>query len=287
MEFVVTTDLAKLQPQEIESNFEETKQWLESALAPFSAMVVSEDAISDAKKKRAEINKVKTALDEKRKAVKKQWVQPYLDWEKKVNELISLCDGASKNIDTQVKNFENNAKEQKKAELKEFFDENASAADVDFYITFEGCFDPKWLNAGTKIETAKNEIDDYIQQTVDDLKVIADLESENAEALFLDYKEHHDLRRVLARDKALKEMKVVSEASKVATQAPNIQETIFTPPKVEPIQKPSEAVQDDQKEKMYDLLLQLKLTASQAKNLKRFMSEAGIEIVQSKMKESK
>ena len=285
MEFVVKTDLAKLQPQEIESNFEETKQWLESALAPYSAMVVSEDAIADAKKSRAEINKVKLALDEKRKSVKKQWVQPFLVWEAKVNELIALCDSASKNIDNQVKNFENTAKEQKKAELKEFFDTNASAADVDFYINFEMAFNPKWLNASVKIETAKQEIDDYIQQTVDDLKMISDLESDFNEELFLDYKNNHDVRRVIARNKALSEIKANSNIPQKPVQQQKVQENVSQPSLFE---EPTAPVDEPQtKEKLYDLLLQLKLTASQAKNLKRFMAEAGIEIVQSKMKENK
>lgn len=286
MEFKVTTDLSLLQPQEIESNFAETKQWLESALAPFSAMVVSENEISDAKKKRAEINKVKTALDEKRKSVKRQWVQPYLDWEKKVNELISLCDSASKNIDDQVKSFENSAKEKKKAELKAYFDENASAACVDFYITFDNAFDPKWLNSTVKIETAKQEIDDYVQRTVDDIQTIADLESDYAEELFLDYKEHHDLRRVIARNKALSEMKAASEATQKPTAQPFDTENTKTPTEDKSSQKPSESANASD-EKVYDLLLQLKLTLSQAKNIKRIMAELGIEIVQSKMKEHK
>lgn len=285
MEFVVTTDLAKLQPQEIESNFEETKQWLESALAPYSAMVVSEDAIADAKKCRAEVNKVKLALDEKRKSVKKQWVQPFLAWEAKVNELIALCDSASKNIDIQVKNFENTAKEQKKEELKKYFDDNATAADVDFYINFEMAFNPKWLNAGTKIETAKQEIDDYIQQTVDDLKMIADLESDFNEELFLDYKNNHDVRRVIARNKALTEMKAVSKPSQKPSAEEPPQESAITPSQFDEAQKPLE--EPKQREKVYDLLLQLKLTESQARRLKKYMAQDGITVVQSKMKENK
>lgn len=286
MEFVVTTDLTKLQPNEIQSNFDETRKWLESALAPYTAMVVSEDAIADAKKKRAEINKVKSALDEKRKSVKRQWVQPYLTWEKQVNELIALCDDASKNIDDQVKSFENDAKEQKKAELEKFFNENATAADVDFYINFEMCFNPKWLNATVKIETAKEEIDKYIEDTIDDLKTIADLESDFNEELFTTYKETHDIKSVLARNKALSEMKRANEARIKPSDEWKSSENVNLPwgeetPKTMP------KTQKDKPEKMYDLLLQLKLTMEQAKNIKRIMGELGIEIVKSKMKENK
>lgn len=286
MEFVVTTDLTKLQPNEIQSNFDETRKWLESALAPYTAMVVSEDAIADAKKKRAEINRVKSALDEKRKSVKRQWVQPYLTWEKQVNELIALCDDASSNIDTQVKSFENDVKEQKKAELEKFFNENATAADVDFYINFEMCFNPKWLNSTVKIETAKDEIDKYIEETVDDLKTIADLESDYNEELFTTYKETHDIKRVLARNKALAEMKKANEARTKPSDEWKSSENVNLPWGEETPQTMPKT-QKEKPEKMYDLLLQLKLTMEQAKNIKRIMGELGIEIVKSKMKENK
>ena len=286
MEFQVTTDLSRLQPREIQSNFTETKEWLQNALAPYQSMVVSEDAIASAKSDRATINRLKKTLDEKRKAVKKQWAQPYIEWESKVNELLKLCDSAANNIDVQVKNFENQLKEQKKAELKEYFNEQVCGACMDFYITFDDCFNDKWLNAGTKIDAAKNEIDEFVQKTVDDIQTIADLESENAEALFLDYKENHDLRRVLARDKALREIKAAHKAQQDVVEAFGGAGDINTPSETKTPQKPAE-VASKSSEKMYDLLLQLKLTLPQAKNIKRIMAELGIEIVQSKMKESK
>ena len=280
MEFEVRTNLALMQPQKIESNIAEVKSWLINALEPYKNMVVSEDAIASAKQDRAKINKLKNAIDEKRKTTKKQWVQPYVTWEAEVNDLLGLCDEASGNIDSQIKSFENEIKEQKRAELEKFFNENASAADVDFYINFEMCFNPKWLNSTVKIETAKDEIDRYIEETVDDLKTIADLESEYNEELFTTYKETHDIKRVLARNKALAEVKKANEArtktsdewkSSEIVNLPWGEETPQTMPKT----------QKEKPEKMYDLLLQLKLTMEQAKNIKRIMGDLGIEIVKS------
>ena len=286
MEFQVTTDLSKLQPQVIEANFEETKAWLKNALAPYQSMVVSEDAIASAKTDRATINRLKKTLDDKRKAVKRQWVQPYIEWETKVNELIKMCDDASENIDTQVKQFENAVKQQKRDELESFFNENAIAADVDFYITFEQIFDSKWLNSTVKIDSAKEAIENIIQETVDDLKVIADLESDFNEELFLDYKTNHDIKRVIAKNKELSEVKAKSEARKSLSNDWKAAEKVKLPWESEtPQEKPKESTEEH--EKMYDLLLQLKLTAKKAKALNQFMAESGIEVVQSKMKENK
>lgn len=286
MDFEVRTNLALMQPQKIESNIAEVKSWLINALEPYKNMVVSEDAIASAKQDRAKINKLKNAIDEKRKTTKKQWVQPYVTWEAEVNELLGLCDEASGNIDSQIKSFENEIKEQKRAELEKFFNENASAADVDFYINFEMCFNPKWLNSTVKIETAKDEIDKYIEETVDDLKTIADLESEYNEELFTTYKETHDIKRVLARNKALAEMKKANEARTKPSDELKSSENVNLPWGEETPQTMPKT-QKEKPEKMYDLLLQLKLTMEQAKNIKRIMGELGIEIVKSKMKENK
>ena len=286
MEFQVTTDLSKLQPQVIEANFAETKAWLKNALAPYQAMVVSEDAIKSAKEDRATINKLKKSLDDKRKAIKKQWVQPYLEWEGKVNELIQMCDDASANIDNQVKAFENATKDSKKVELEQYFKEQSTGAAVDFYITFEQIFNPKWLNSTVSLDTAKAQIDEIVQETVDDLKVIADLESDFAEELFLVYKETHDIKKVIAKNKALGEIKAVSSAQKTLSDDWKAAENIRLPWETEAPQEKNKE-EEKPKEKMYDLLLQLKLSEKQARSLKKFMATEGIEVVQSKMKENK
>lgn len=286
MEFEVKTDLALMQPQKIESNVAEVKSWLQSALSPYKSMVVSEDAIKSAKEDRAKLNKLKTAIDEKRKTTKKMWVSPYVQWESEVNELLSICDEAIKNLDTQIKSFDDSIKQKKREELESFFNENATAADVDFYINFEMCFNPKWLNSTVKIETAKDEIDKYIEETVDDLKTIADLESDYNEELFTTYKETHDIKRVLARNKALAEMKKANEARTKPSDEWKSSENVNLPWGEETPQTMPKT-QKEKPEKMYDLLLQLKLTMEQAKNIKRIMGELGIEIVKSKMKENK
>lgn len=286
MEFEVRTNLALMQPQKIESNVAEVKSWLQNALEPYKNMVVSEDAIKSAKEDRAKINKLKSAIDDKRKSTKKMWVSPYVQWESEVNELLALCDEASKNIDEQVKQFENAVKQQKRDELESFFNEQASAADVDFYITFEQIFNPKWLNNTVKIDAAKEEIEKAVEDTVDDLKMIADLESDYSEELFLIYKETHDIKSVIARNKALTAFRNSDKARASDEDAWKDAENIKLPWGDEPPQTAPKTPQKEP-EKMYDLLMQLKLTKQQAINLKKFMATEGIEVVQSKMKESK
>ena len=204
MEFEVTTNLALMQPQKIESNVAEVKAWLQNALEPYKSMVVSEDAIASAKTDKANVNKLRKTLDDKRKAVKRQWVGPYIEWEKQVNELITLCDEAYSNINNQVASFENQLKDKKLNEIREYWNKETKEADVSDYIALDKMFNQKWLNATVKIESVYEEIDKIIEGTVADIQTIADLESDYAPTLFLEYRDTHDIRAVLQKEKELK-----------------------------------------------------------------------------------
>jgi hypothetical protein len=71
MEFKQITDLAVL-PPEIEFNFDELKNELETGLKKYKGMVVSEDGIKDAKADRAKLNSLYKAIDDKRKEIKRE-----------------------------------------------------------------------------------------------------------------------------------------------------------------------------------------------------------------------
>ena len=76
IEFEVLTDLAPVTETHIDTNFEAVKAWLTETLAPYESMIVTPDAIADAKRDRANIRKVADSIDSQRKAIKKLWNTP-------------------------------------------------------------------------------------------------------------------------------------------------------------------------------------------------------------------
>ena len=74
MEFLIKTDLNAI-PQAIDFNFEEMKAELTEKLTAYNALVVTEDSIRDAKADKAKLNKLRTAVEDKRKEVKKLCLQ--------------------------------------------------------------------------------------------------------------------------------------------------------------------------------------------------------------------
>ena len=61
----------------IEWNYEELKAELSQKLEQYKGLVYTEDQIKEAKADRAKLNALATAIDGKRKELKKQCLQPY------------------------------------------------------------------------------------------------------------------------------------------------------------------------------------------------------------------
>lgn len=92
--------------KEIDWNYEELKTEIQKKANDYMNLVYTADQIKDAKKDRAKLNKFVTALEDKRKEIKKQVMQPYTSFEKQEKELIGIVNQAVANIDTQIKGHE-------------------------------------------------------------------------------------------------------------------------------------------------------------------------------------
>ena len=212
IEFQVTTDLATVANTQIETNFEAVRDWLTEELAPYATMVVTGDAISDAKKLRANIRKVGDSIDAQRKAIKKIWMKPYEDYEAKCKELTGIVNGAVSNIDGQIKAMENEMKEQKRHRLSEFFDENSYA--VADFITFDDIFDPKWLNATFSEIDAANSIMEQIESIKEGLDTIRSMNSPYEASMLSEYGKTHNLAKAIAEGKRLEAIQKAVEERK-------------------------------------------------------------------------
>ena len=188
--------LTVLQTTELTANFAEIKAWLKEHLNPFTTMIVTEDAIKEAKEYRARCNKVLKAIDDRRKLVKKLASKNIIDFEEKCKELTDLCKEASENIGRQIKALEEEEREAKIDALKEYF-ENATK-EYPEYICFNDIVKPEWSTKAFSIEKAHLEIDLAIKQSDIDVQTIMAINKKWTPYLLNEYKETHDLRKVLA-----------------------------------------------------------------------------------------
>lgn len=155
----------------IEFNYNELKQGLQENLEKYQNLVFTNETMKEGKETRAKLNKLKKALDDKRKEIKKQCLEPYNAFEIKINELISLVDKPTLAIDNQIKAYEEALKEAKRQEIINYFNENNIFGEL-IKIDHPCFWDEKWLNSTKKIDDVKFEIDNRLNSIKSSLETI-------------------------------------------------------------------------------------------------------------------
>ena len=99
-------------PRSIE-NFDEIKAELSAKLDYYLKLVVTPDSIRAAEKDRANLRKLREAIDQKRKEAKRQAMAMYEELELQCRELTDMIDKPIAAIDQQVKAFADAEKQKK------------------------------------------------------------------------------------------------------------------------------------------------------------------------------
>lgn len=265
MEFKMLTDLQAAMPQEISFNFEELKKELADRLQYYNGLIVTEDTIKESKEDRAKLNKLREAIETRRKEVKKEVAKPYIAFEAKVKELTALIDEPISEIDRQLKAYDEIRKEEKQKSIEEFYN-----VTVDPYlktvIPLQRIQQPDWLNATKKEKQIQMEIIEALAKVKADLHVLNTMATDAySEAVRAKYMETLDITTALAYRNRLQES---TAAFSAANQAEGPQQPTQAE---EPARGPQET------EKQYSLRLSFYLTMKQANALKKFLEDNNIQ----------
>lgn len=223
MEFVMGNSLETL-PKTIDFNFEELKGQLAESLALYTGLVVTEDGIKGAKEDRAKLNKLREALENKRKEVKRECMAPYTDFEAKVKELVGLIDQPIAAIDAQLKEYEEKRRADKRAAILEIYEE--TVGELRALLPFEKLWQDTWYNTSVTMKKVREAIVAAEDKAASDLEVLATVESEFAEAVKIKYLEHLDLNEALMERSRLQERakRLREYEAQRAAQAANLAE---------------------------------------------------------------
>lgn len=186
--------------QAIKWNNEEIKAELKEKLELYKNLIYTDEQISEAKADRAKLNKFVTALEDKRKEIKKVCLAPYEKFEKQVKELVFMINEPIALIDTRVKSFEEEKKNKKLEEIKAYY----TGLDTDF-PSFEQIYNPKWLNASVSMASIKKDIDTRLGEINKELEILENLEKYPFEAIF-EYKKNLDLSMAMSKANELRQI---------------------------------------------------------------------------------
>lgn len=157
-------------PKEID-NLEALKAELIPKLEKYNNLVVTADSIKEAKADRAALNKLKTAIDDQRKEIKKQYLEPYNVLENQCKEVLALIDAPIQAIDKQIKAFDNIEENEKYTELTTAF----AALEAPEWISLDTVLNPKWKNKTAKTDSLISEMTAKTKELVEGLEKITDM----------------------------------------------------------------------------------------------------------------
>lgn len=254
-------------------NYEELKGQLVAALENYKGRIYTESTISEAKKDRANLNKLAAAIDTRRKEMKARYLAPYEEFEAQTMELTSLVKQQAAEIDAQVKAFDEARRAEKQEHIRTMY--AAVMGDLAELVPYERLHNPRWLNVTYSMSTIEEEIVEKAEDiraalaSIDGLGLADDMAARVKHI----YLERLDLAAALAeKDRIERERQALAAyetAKKEEPEKPAEQQTVAQPH--EPAEKSTTAVPA-----MYTVDFRVWATAEQLNALKTFLIDNGV-----------
>ena len=271
-------------PQVIQFNFAELKEEITAKAELYKNMVYTEDTIKEAKADKASLNKFIKVLEDKRKDVKKQCLQPYEDFEKQIKELVAIVNEPVQLIDSQVKAYDEKRKAEKLDQIKAIWEES----DHPEWLSCNMIFDNRWLNVTFSLKQVQDAITERLTQINTELTTLNSLTEFAFEAVEV-YKNTLDVNRAIAEGQRLADIqkrkqeeamrKAAAEAAEKEAEIrqAEIEPEVITPAEpvamIEPDPEPADA-------SATWIRFEACMTTEQAYKLKHFFEEEGIQFRQ-------
>lgn len=154
----------KFVPAVIKINgIEKLASLIDSNISKYQNLAVTADNVKDAKKIKANLNKLRKALDGKRLEIKKANAQPYLNIEKQIKEIENSINEVVEPISNAVKELDDQEKEARREWVNSLIQEMASARDIE---PSEVEFNPLWLRKSMSKIAIEKDLDDVMKQII-------------------------------------------------------------------------------------------------------------------------
>ncbi|XSE69223.1 DUF1351 domain-containing protein [Lactiplantibacillus plantarum] len=168
------------------NNLEGLQASIAQYVSRYSNLVITEDNVTDSKQVRAKLNKLKKALDDRRKEIKRNYNQPLREFETEVKKLEASIDMIIDPIDEGLGELEVQRREQRKADVMGLIAEMAPNYGVG---ADEIEFDHRWLNKSISNKQITQEVASsmtVVKQAKDKLATATTMITKYAQAVDVD-----------------------------------------------------------------------------------------------------
>ncbi len=185
-------------PGKISFNYEELKKAISEKITVYKSLVYDDDQIKIAKSDRADLNRVKKALNDERIRQEKAFMEPFQEFKSQVTEIVQIIDETVRAVDSQVKDYEQRQKAEKEQQIREIF---SSKGFTDAMIN--RLVRPEYLNSTFTLKKIEAEADEAKARIEKDYEILEGLEEYKFEAMET-YNNTLDLGRAIAEAQELK-----------------------------------------------------------------------------------
>lgn len=198
----------------ITDNLDKVEVAIKESLKDYEGMIVTEDSIQDSKKVLANIRKEQKALDDERKTIKKAWMAPYEDFEKRAKNIIKLYDEPIGLINGQLAEYEEQRKQEKKKLVTDIYLQVKTEQQEDFeysfdeWISLDKIYNAKWENSTYSEKNIKEDMEQAFSQIKLSVGTIKSMESEFEQVGLEILKNTGDLQSAI---RAMQERKRIKE----------------------------------------------------------------------------
>lgn len=156
-------------PSSIEANFDALEKRVRKTVELYKGAtydLTKADKIKEAKNDRSYLNGLKNEIEERRKAVKREYNKPLAAFEKRCKEITSIIDGASNGIKAQLDEAEERRRAGARAALEDHYREFAEL--LAPVVPYERLHDDKWLNKSFGEVKAKKALEEKVSAVARD-----------------------------------------------------------------------------------------------------------------------
>ena len=277
------TILAPTQGQiipEIKWNFEEFKAWAEAGLKDYRGRVYTIDQLPEAKAARAKLNKALNALEDRRKDLKRTYLEPYNVFEAQVKECTNLFKSCIGEIADQIIRMEDADRAEKLGSIEDIFDAWCPE-ELGQFVTLENIMDPRWLNKTVSLDAIEKEIRLRINQIKAGAASLPGVVDErDLPAVMNRFYQDYDLAAAVLYSKSLKNQREALQARGAANLLSDVpaMDVEHTPPPepAPPAPMESPAPLEDPDEPRVVIDFRVNDTPTKLNKLKAFLKENNI-----------
>ena len=134
-------------PSVIQANFDALEERVRAVVADYEGAVydlASADAVREAKRDRSYLTGLKKEIEERRKAVKREYSKPLDAFEKRCKQITAIIDEAADGIKAQLDRAEEERRARAYAKLQEHYEEFAGL--LAPVVPYGRLHEPQWLN---------------------------------------------------------------------------------------------------------------------------------------------